>query len=293
MAYNTKAILRDLNGDPIPQYYDESADIYKPAEGDDNGQRVKVPGLETLVGALADAAVTNPAATASVIAALKGILTDLGQTDDAVVAAGAVGSLAAKIRRVSTDLAELMANVGDVTDAEATGSGVDGSLVALLKEVRDLLTDGDALMQLNGRRVAVATGDYSQVLNVAAAGNTTITITPAADELWRIINILASVARPTGSSTGTHDLEVGYDTNNATLLVRSNFDQTVNISRNVAGTAAASAWPDSDASQRAAVAGMVVTNAMPLKITYRNNTDVLQDNTLSINVVREVEYIVT
>jgi hypothetical protein len=30
MAYNTVAILRDLNGNPIPQYYDVKTDTYKP-----------------------------------------------------------------------------------------------------------------------------------------------------------------------------------------------------------------------------------------------------------------------
>ena len=30
MAYNTNAILRDTNGDPIPQYYDVVAGEFKP-----------------------------------------------------------------------------------------------------------------------------------------------------------------------------------------------------------------------------------------------------------------------
>src|SRR5699024_2109502 len=34
MAYNTKKILRDRNGDPIPQYYDSDGDRYVPSEID-------------------------------------------------------------------------------------------------------------------------------------------------------------------------------------------------------------------------------------------------------------------
>lgn len=30
MSYNTQAILTDVNGKPIPQYFDESADQFKP-----------------------------------------------------------------------------------------------------------------------------------------------------------------------------------------------------------------------------------------------------------------------
>jgi hypothetical protein len=44
------------------------------------------------------------------IAALENLITRIGQTSDAVVAAGAVGSLAAKLRRLTTDLGALIAN---------------------------------------------------------------------------------------------------------------------------------------------------------------------------------------
>ena len=35
MAYNTEAILRDTNGDPIPQYYDTVAGEFKPLTEDE------------------------------------------------------------------------------------------------------------------------------------------------------------------------------------------------------------------------------------------------------------------
>ena len=33
MAYNTKEILKDVDGNPISQYYDPTTDSYKPVEG--------------------------------------------------------------------------------------------------------------------------------------------------------------------------------------------------------------------------------------------------------------------
>lgn len=40
MAYNTKAIVRDLNNAPIPQYFNATADAYEPLYGEDNALRV-------------------------------------------------------------------------------------------------------------------------------------------------------------------------------------------------------------------------------------------------------------
>lgn len=73
--------------------------------------------IESLGGALGEldtAAQADPSKAASAIALLKGILTDLGQTSDATVTAGAVGSLSAKIRRLTTDIDTLLTKVGEV-----------------------------------------------------------------------------------------------------------------------------------------------------------------------------------
>ena len=39
---------------------------------------------------------------------------------------------------------------------------------------------------VNGRKAGVTVGSFDQTLNVAASGSAIITITPTADELWRI-----------------------------------------------------------------------------------------------------------
>ena len=98
MAYNTRSIKKDVDGRPIPQYFNQMTDNYEPLLGEDgaarsilwgpNGQplsvidnklAVRAADLETLIGALNDSAVTNPANAASVIAALKGLLSVVGK----------------------------------------------------------------------------------------------------------------------------------------------------------------------------------------------------------------------
>jgi hypothetical protein len=70
----------------------------------------------------------------------------IGATDDALVDAGAVGSLSAKTRRVTTDLAALLTTNG-ATDDALVDAGATGSLSAKL---RRLTTDQAALMTVNG-----------------------------------------------------------------------------------------------------------------------------------------------
>lgn len=42
MAYNTKEVLKDVDGNPISQYYDPITDSYKPVEGSGGGNKVIV-----------------------------------------------------------------------------------------------------------------------------------------------------------------------------------------------------------------------------------------------------------
>ena len=42
MAYNTKEVLKDVDGNPISQYYDPITDSYKPVEGSSGGNKVTV-----------------------------------------------------------------------------------------------------------------------------------------------------------------------------------------------------------------------------------------------------------
>lgn len=113
MAYNTRSIKKDVDGRPVPQYFNSTADDYEPLLGEngaarsvlygpngqplsviDNKLAVRAPDLETLIGALNDSAVTNPANAASVIAALKGLLSVVGKEATLGQILSALGALA-------------------------------------------------------------------------------------------------------------------------------------------------------------------------------------------------------
>ncbi|MFC1999158.1 hypothetical protein ACFLXE_00180 [Chloroflexota bacterium] len=79
------------------------------------------------------------------IATTENLITRIGATDSAVVDAGAVGSVAAKIRRLTTDLGVALTSLG-ATDAALVDAGAVGSVAAKL---RRLTTDlGAALTSL-------------------------------------------------------------------------------------------------------------------------------------------------
>ncbi len=137
MAHNTKPILVDVNGKPIPQYFDPLADEYKPLLGqhgaarsilygpdgnpisDTNKLPVRASELEDLIGALNASAVTNPANAASVIAALKGLLSvvgkeaTLGQILSALAPLATETTLGQAVQKL-TDLLERLENALDV-----------------------------------------------------------------------------------------------------------------------------------------------------------------------------------
>lgn len=79
MAYNTRPILYDASGKPIPQVWDEAGDQYRPALGDADGAQhiTAADGKIVALGSRADVAVTDPTLSASEISLLKGMLQTL------------------------------------------------------------------------------------------------------------------------------------------------------------------------------------------------------------------------
>ena len=65
MPYNTKAILTDLNGKPIPQFFDPVADAYAPLNADELYEA-----LETQLAAILAKLIAAPA-TEATLAAVK------------------------------------------------------------------------------------------------------------------------------------------------------------------------------------------------------------------------------
>ena len=72
MAYNTKAILTDLNGKPIPQYFDVAADGYAPLTRAELWEDI-----ETQLAAILAKIIAAPATEATLAALLANTSTTL------------------------------------------------------------------------------------------------------------------------------------------------------------------------------------------------------------------------
>ena len=167
----------------------------------------------------------------------------------------------------------------------------DGDLVPLRTNAK-----GEQLVNITGRKVAIpAPVNYGRVLNIAAGGNTVITITPPAGELWRIKGLGAELTAPVGATAGGTQI----------IIVRAGLNSSVcNV---LAGTFAHNALikfqynqfiggtspqPATTPEQRATVLALVVSQISPLYFHIANLTDVAQTGTILLYLSKEVEYIV-
>jgi hypothetical protein len=140
-------------------------------------------------------------------------------------------------------------------------------------------------------------------LNVAAGGNTVVTITPPAGELWRVKALRLAISTPSGSTSGTHTLAAavgqvggsGFDSTHILLSGISNFGDNISTAYNYISTATATngKYPTTEQAQMQAIQNMVLTSEAPLYLQYVNNTNATQTGTLTIRLTREVEYIVS
>jgi len=102
--------------------------------------------LQSRVGDTNDAA-SAAGAVGSLAAKLRRLTIDLddvqgkiGASSDALVDAGAVGSVSAKMRRLTKDLDEALTQIGDTEDEATEDSGVGTMSAKLRKIVNDLVT---------------------------------------------------------------------------------------------------------------------------------------------------------
>lgn len=155
-------------------------------------------------------------------------------------------------------------------------------------------TDSGSLISVNSNRHPVV-ADHNQVLSVAPANGFTVTITPPAGEFWRIKHLFINIARPVGSTSGTHEvsiLEIGSNTfSDSVVNAKSNFGDSIIILRNALFVSSAGKVPASEGDQIRAITNIVASSSAPLRIFYYNGTNVEQTGTLNIRVAREVEYV--
>jgi len=145
-----------------------------------------------------------------------------------------------------------------------------------------------------GSNKKVARKIYNQVLNVGA--NNVIgyvTITPPVGELWRVKNITINLPAPTGATTGDHELTVCMgdttDYMEGVFQIKPTFSTTLTLQNSVASATVA---PNDMSALGRAIERLVIANDCPLTLRYRNGTTVVQNNTLKLILVVEVEYVV-
>ena len=126
----------------------------------------KQTGLPTDVVVVAGAVGSVSAKLRRLTADMGALIVDVGATDSAVVAAGAIGDVSAKLRRLTTDIGALILQIGANADA-AVAAGAAGSVSAKL---RRLSTDLDAFKTNFDTEVGMSV--YSNSAPGAHAGET-------------------------------------------------------------------------------------------------------------------------
>jgi len=124
----------------------------------------KQTGLPTDVVVVAGAVGSVSAKLRRLTADMGALIVDVGATDSAVVAAGAIGDVSAKLRRLTTDIGALILQIGANADA-AVAAGAAGSVSAKL---RRLSTDLDAFK--TNFDAMIASASYCEGVPGAHAG---------------------------------------------------------------------------------------------------------------------------
>lgn len=128
MPYNTQPILRDVDTKPIPQFWDETAGVYKPLPGSDTGLKVQLP-----TGA-ADAATLATRLSETDFDAKAGALAETAPASD-TASSGLNGRLQRIAQRLTSLIALLPASLGLKADAASLSVGLSTEQRAILAAV--------------------------------------------------------------------------------------------------------------------------------------------------------------
>jgi len=183
----------------------------------------------------------------------------------------------------------------DGTDALLVNANGSINIVPVNSAGTELFTDANpGSMKLTGRRIALpAPGNYDQTLDVSPGGTATITVTPPAGEIWRIWMVTITIPAIAGS-TGTHRfrLRVGINNDYGNLLsLSADYSSSLSYTYRILGTG--TAVPPDTAEQQRAVIGLPVSSNCPLYLFYNNDSDASQTGSCVLQIIREVEYIVS
>jgi hypothetical protein len=181
----------------------------------------------------------------------------------------------------------------------------DGRRIPLIQLMGSLIEDTNPIpSKITASNIAVPaelyykntkinmSSDYGAVMNVAASGSVTYTITPPVGEIWRLKMLRVKIPL-IAASTGNHTLYIrqGASTLDGSLMscvIAGTAD--LSLLYNCFQGTVVSAAPSTAEGQIRLIQGIVVTSECPLYVVYNNGTGTTQAGTSVIKLIKEVEY---
>jgi hypothetical protein len=138
--------------------------------------------------------------------------------------------------------------------------------------------------QLSGRTIAVSLETLDSATTVAVAANETVVIQPPAGKLWILQTLYLQAPVPSGGTSGSHDFILYHGATTMPFAQgRASFDKQAryqyNEWRDNNGAALTIEAPTNKGAQQAMIRGLHLSNGVPLRVQYLNNTDVSQGGT--------------
>ncbi|MBU7006305.1 hypothetical protein [Phosphitispora fastidiosa] len=176
-------------------------------------------------------------------------------------------------------------------DGISVVAGTQYEIAVAEKNVTTTVT-GSQPVEVTGRNIAVSVIDASSDAAIAAGSSETITVTPPTGKKYKIIGFSASVTAP-GGTTGTHYIAmfIPHTTLDVSIGIITTTYSSNLIFSNQAGTGVTSS-PSDLADFLTKLFAVSFDNDTPLKIYYKNSSDVTQTNKRKIVLLVEEEGVV-
>lgn len=146
MAYNTTAIKKDVDGKPIPQYYNDLQDAYEALKGRNGANRVE----------LYDAS-GNPVDLETLLTAIATKLDDVTITASALPTGAATSTKQDTIKAAIDDLIELVQSMKDMEYYGASLSDRPAANAVPVGAIFMVVGNFDIIYQSNGTEWVVVT----------------------------------------------------------------------------------------------------------------------------------------
>lgn len=141
------------------------------------------------------------------------------------------------------------------------------------------------------QKLSINSVDLSDNTTVNAGANKTETLQPNAGKIYQIIGLYVSIADPSGSTSGTHELRIKYQNNNTYIQIKATTGNIISVNQNLF-TGDSAEKPSGTAQQfEIMYYGILYASYdQPLDFEYYNDTDANQTGTRTIQlIVKEVK----